>query len=102
MSGQITLEVVTPLGRAAKRTGLDEVVVRRRELAFDRGSEVAIFPGHGPMLVRVAESDIRLEGHGRTMWLHVGSGFAEVRNDHVTVLTSFARPGAEAQHGSRR
>jgi F0F1-type ATP synthase epsilon subunit len=75
------------------RTGLDEVVVRRRERRFERGSEVAVFPGHGPMLVRVAECDVRLTAGGRASWVHIGDGFVEVRNDRVKVLTSFARFG---------
>lgn len=91
MAGPISLEIVTPLGRVEGRSGIDELVVRRREMRFEIGSEIAIFPGHAPMLVRVPESDIRYVSMGRTRFVHVGPGFVEVWGDHVTALVPFAR-----------
>jgi F0F1-type ATP synthase epsilon subunit len=91
MAGPLSIEIVTPLGRVGTRTGIDEIVLRRFETAFDPGSEVAVFPGHAPMLVRITESDIRLEAYGKTRWAHVGPGFAQVRDDRVLVLAQSGR-----------
>lgn len=76
--GPISLEIVTPLGRVEGRSGIDELVMRRREARFEVGSEIAVFPGHAPMLVRVPESDIRYASAGRTRYVHIGPGFVEV------------------------
>lgn len=91
MSGPITMEIITPRGRFEGRRGLDEVVMRRREVAFEQGSEVAVFPGHGPMLVRIPECDVRYMSEGAARYYHVGPGFVEVYRDHVKLLVPFAR-----------
>jgi F0F1-type ATP synthase epsilon subunit len=91
MRGLLTLEVVTPLGGFLRETGVDEVVMRRRERRFVPGSEVAVFPGHGPMLVRMADAELRYHTGGRVRRLHVAGGVAEVRENVVTVLA----PNAE-------
>jgi F-type H+-transporting ATPase subunit epsilon len=91
MAGPITLEVVTPLGRWGVQGGLDEVVMRRREARFEQGSEIAVFPGHGPMLVRLPECDVRYARGSTMRHLVVGGGFAEVRDNHVTLLVPSAR-----------
>jgi F-type H+-transporting ATPase subunit epsilon len=83
----LTLEVVTPRGGFLREQGLTEVVVRRREARFDPGSEVAVLPGHGPMLVRLCHHRMRYRSDGRARYLEVRGGFAEVRDDVVTVLT---------------
>jgi F0F1-type ATP synthase epsilon subunit len=82
----LTLTVVTPRGGFITVPGLDEVVVRRRE-ATEPGSEVAVLPGHGPMLGALPECDVRYRQAGVVRRLHVHGGFAEVRMDTVTVLT---------------
>lgn len=90
MPGPITLEVVTPLGHVGARRGLDEVVMRRRETRFEQGSEIAVFPGHGPMLVRIPDCDVRFVGDGQEGHIEVSSGFAEVHSNLVTLLVSRA------------
>lgn len=97
MPGPITLEVVTPLGHAGARRGLDEVVMRRRETRFEQGSEIAVFPGHGPMLVRIPECEVRFMGDGREGRIQVSGGFAEVHGNLVTLLVSTAGPWRSAQ-----
>jgi len=92
MLGPITLEVVTPVGYAGARRGLDEVVMRRRETRFEQGSEVAVFPGHGPMLVRIPACEVRFTGDRGEGHINVSSGFAEVHDNLVTLLVSQAGP----------
>ncbi|MBE0477389.1 MAG: hypothetical protein IBX62_09855 [Coriobacteriia bacterium] len=90
--GALQLEVVTPLGVALRRSGLDKVVVRRREPRFDQGSQIVVLPGHAPTLVRVAGHDLRYEDHGETRRMRVGAGFAEIRDDRVTLIVPEAQP----------
>jgi F0F1-type ATP synthase epsilon subunit len=86
----LTLEVVTPLGGFLREGGIDEIVMRRREGRFTPGSEVAVFPAHGPMLVRMADSELRYRKGGRLHRLRVRGGVAEVRDDVVTVMSPTA------------
>ncbi len=82
----LTLEVVTPIGGFLRETSVDEVVLRPCERRFSPGSEVAVFPAHGPMLVRVADAELRYHQACLGRRLHVSGGIAEVRNDTVVVL----------------
>lgn len=86
----LSIEVVTPRGLALKRGGLSKVTMRRREDGFERGSEVVVLPHHGEMMVRLSECEIGLVDEKRTLHVHVTGGFAEVRDDEVTVLTASA------------
>ena len=96
----LTLEVVTPRGGFLHEENLTEIVLRRREDRFDPGSEVAVFPSHGPMLVRLPTCDIRFRHDGRMGHLRVHGGFAEVIDDVVTVITPQAeRPAPLAGTG---
>lgn len=83
----LTLEVVTPRGGFLRESGVTEVVVRRKEVRFDPGSEVAVLPGHGPLLVRLADCEMRYTSGGHVSRLHVHGGFAEVRGGGVLILT---------------
>jgi F-type H+-transporting ATPase subunit epsilon len=88
MSGDaLELEVVVPDGLVLHEDGVDVVVLRRREPRFDRGSEIAVFPLHGPMLVRLAVAPTRYRKGGVTVHLALGGGFAEVLHDRVRVVT---------------
>lgn len=91
MTGRLTLEVVTEQGHTTRLVDLDEVVVRRRETRFERGSEVAIFPGHAPLLVRMAPCQVRYRRGTTSASFRVGGGLAEVYGDHVTLLVSDAQ-----------
>ena len=97
--GALTLEVVTPRGGFLREEGLAEIVLFRRERRFEPGSEVAIFPAHGPLLVRLPACEIRYRHDGRSGRLRVHGGFAEVVDDVVTVLTPRAERPASNEAG---
>lgn len=84
----LALEIVTPDGRALLEEGVDAVVLRRRERRFELGSEIAVFPLHAAMLIRVPIAPARYRRGGETVHLALGGGFAEVRRDRVLVVTS--------------
>jgi F0F1-type ATP synthase epsilon subunit len=86
----LNIEIVTPRGVAFARKGLDKVILRRQEERFEQGSEVVVLPHHGEMMVRVPDCTIGLVDEKRTVHLHIAGGFAEVRDDTVTILTASA------------
>ena len=88
MKDKISLEIITPDGTILNEPEVDEVVFRRMEEDFEYGSEVAIFPNHGPLLARIAIIAIRYHYKGR--WRHVAlaGGFIEVKNNRVRVVTA--------------
>jgi F-type H+-transporting ATPase subunit epsilon len=83
----LTLEVVTPDGPALREEDVDVVVLRRKERRFAVGSEIAIFPGHAPLLVGLAAAPVRFRQGATTVHLAVAGGFSEVLDDRVTILT---------------
>jgi F-type H+-transporting ATPase subunit epsilon len=83
----LALEIVTPDGVALREDGVDVVVLRRRERRFEAGSEIAVFPLHGPLLVRLPIAPLRYYKAGERVHLAVGGGFAEVLGDRVLVVT---------------
>ena len=94
--GLLELEVVTPDGVALQTGGVQVVVIHRRERSFDVGSEIAVYPRHAAMLVRIPVAAARYEQDGATVHLALGGGFVEVRGDHVVVVTPrFARVPAD-------
>lgn len=82
----IQLEIVTPMGVALRRLGVDKVVMRRNEPDFERGSEVIVLPHHAPLLVRIGEHQLRYTEDDRTHAVRVKAGFLEVIDDRVTVI----------------
>lgn len=87
MAGALRLEIVTPGGRTYGAEDVERIVFRRREPGHEQGSEVAVFPGHGPMLVRVPCTPLRYSRGGHTCFLAVAGGFAEVKGMRVLVVT---------------
>ncbi|HUO51319.1 MAG TPA: hypothetical protein VMT93_02270 [Gemmatimonadaceae bacterium] len=85
--GLLELEIVTPDGIALQARGVETVVIHRRERSFDVGSEIAIYPRHAAMLVRIPVAAARYDREGATVHLALGGGFVEVREDHVVVVT---------------
>ena len=61
--------------------------LHRREKRFELGSEIAVFPRHGPLLVRLPIAPLRYYKAGERVHLAVGGGFAEVLKDRVLVVT---------------
>ena len=86
----LRLEVITPTGLAFARSGLEQVVLRRREKHFEQGSEVAVRPRHGALLLRIPDHVLRCETDDGWIRLRVRDGFAEVLDDRVSVLTPSA------------
>src|SRR5688572_12905675 len=79
----LTLEIVTPEARVYSDT-IDSVVVPTVE------GEIGILPGHIPLLTQVEHGELRVTKNGRTEWLAVGGGFAQVEGDRVSVLAEHA------------
>jgi F0F1-type ATP synthase epsilon subunit len=84
----LTLEIVTPDGVALQEDGVEVVVLHRREPHFEVGSEIAIFPLHAPLLVRLPVAPVRYRKGVETVHLAVGAGFSEVVGDRVVIVTS--------------
>jgi F0F1-type ATP synthase epsilon subunit len=84
----LTFDIVTAKGLARHDEGLERVVVRRREATFVPGSEVAICPHHGPLLMQTQSCTVRLTRGGHTVTLDVESGVLEVLDDRVTLVVT--------------
>ena len=83
----LTLEIVTPDGLALQEDGVEVIILHRREPRFEVGSEIAIFPLHAPLLVRLAVAPVRYRKGAATVHLAVGAGFSEVMGDRVVIVT---------------
>lgn len=95
----VSLEIITPTGLAFEAHDLSAVVLRRRESRHEVGSQIVILPRHGPLLVRLPDHIIECRQVDRAESIAVSSGFAEVLDDRVSVLThSVERVG---ERGSR-
>ncbi len=84
----LTLEIVTPESRVYSET-VDSVVIPALE------GEVGILPGHLPLLVQVADGELRVTKGAETRDLVIGGGFAQVEGDRVKVLAEFAIQAAQ-------
>jgi F-type H+-transporting ATPase subunit epsilon len=83
----LSLEIVTPDGVALEERGLDLVVVRRREPEREVGSEVAVYPRHEPLLVRLPVAPVRFYTGTDITYLAVSGGFAEVNGNRIVIVT---------------
>jgi len=82
------LEIITPLGVQLVEDDVDEIVVRRLEPTYERGSEVAFLPGHAPELVHTGAGAVRwTRADGSAGSVRISSGFAECAADAVSILT---------------
>jgi F-type H+-transporting ATPase subunit epsilon len=79
----LTLEIVTPEARVYSDV-IETVVIPTVE------GEIGILPGHIPLLTQVEAGELRVSKNGRTEYLAVGNGFAEIDGDKVSVLTESA------------
>jgi len=80
-----TLEIVSRHGVELEATGVERVVVRRREREHFPGSEVAICRNHAPMLMQVQPCRVRWYVDGQPHAFEVPGGVLEVWGDRVTV-----------------
>jgi F-type H+-transporting ATPase subunit epsilon len=79
--------VVTP-----ERTLFDQLVEFVALPLFD--GELGVLPGRLPLIGRLGYGELRTKEAGSTKRYFVDGGFAQVRDDVVTVLTSRATPAA--------
>jgi F-type H+-transporting ATPase subunit epsilon len=79
--------VVTP-----ERTLFDELVEFVALPLFD--GELGILPGRSPMIGRLGFGELRTTAHGSTRRYFIDGGFAQVRDNVVTILTNRAIPAA--------
>ena len=84
----LTFDIVSSHGLDVHEEGLERIVLRRREERFDPGSEVAIYPHHGPLLMQVLPCRVRLVRHDGTRLLDVPAGVVEVLDDRVTLVVT--------------
>jgi len=86
-SESLVLQIITPDGRSLKEKQVDVVVVRRKEQRFELGSEIAIFPRHAPLLIRIPVAPLRYRKGEETTYVAVGGGFVEIKGNEVVVVT---------------
>ncbi len=79
----LLLEIVTPESRAYSDTA-DNVIIPTTT------GEIGILPGHIPLLTQVEPGELRLQRDGKTEFLAVGRGFAQVSGDKVSILAESA------------
>ena len=80
--------VVTP-----EKTWLDELVDSVVLPIFD--GELGVLPGHTPVIARLGFGELRTKVAGTDHRYFVDGGFAQVRDDVVTVLTHRAIPAQQ-------
>jgi F-type H+-transporting ATPase subunit epsilon len=80
--------VVTP-----ERTWLDELVDSVVLPVYD--GELGILSGHTPLIARLGYGELRTRTNEAVQRYFVDGGFAQVRDDVVTVLTHRAIPAAQ-------
>jgi F-type H+-transporting ATPase subunit epsilon len=80
--------VVTP-----ERTLFDAVVHFVALPLYD--GELGILPGRSPLIGRLGYGELRTKTDGNTQRYFVDGGFAQVRDDVVTILTNRAVPAAQ-------
>src|SRR5258708_35416752 len=80
---KLKLEIVTPEGRAYQ-DDVDMVVLPGSE------GELGIYPAHVPLMTQLAPGEVRIFKDGKQTELVVGSGFAEITQTQVSVMTDSA------------
>jgi F-type H+-transporting ATPase subunit epsilon len=83
--GRIECVVVTP-----ERTLFDEIVDFVALPLYD--GELGILPGRSPLIGRLGYGELRTRDQGETRRYFVDGGFAQVRDNVVTILTNRAIP----------
>ena len=84
----IKLAIVTP-EKEALAIECDEVI------APGVNGEIGLLPGHVPLITALRPGVLTVIKGGRRSYYAVSSGFAEVDNDQVTVLTASCEPASE-------
>jgi F-type H+-transporting ATPase subunit epsilon len=79
----LTLELVTP-EKVAAQGQADFVVLPALE------GEMGILPGHQPFLVQLKGGEVRVTENGEVRRFAVSGGFAEIKNDTVSLFAETA------------
>lgn len=79
----LTLEIVTPEARVYSDT-IETVVIPTVV------GEIGILPGHIPLVTQVTEGELRVTKDGKVSVLVVGTGFAQIDADRISVLAERA------------
>ncbi len=67
----------------------DQPVAHASIPAWD--GQIGLLPRRAPLLVKLGEGLLRLDlPEGRTQWYFIGGGFAQMKEDRLTLLTSEA------------
>jgi ATP synthase, F1 epsilon subunit (delta in mitochondria) len=77
---KLKLEIVTPQGKAYQ-DDVDMVVLPGSD------GELGVYPAHAPLMTQLAPGEVRILKDGKQTELVVGSGFAEITQTEVSVLT---------------
>ena len=85
--GRLQCVVVTP-----ERTLFDEVVEFVALPLID--GELGVLPGRSPVIGRLGFGELRTKSQGSVKRYFIDGGFAQIRDDVVTVLTNRAIPAA--------
>jgi len=88
MAANIVIELVTP-EKVALETQGDFVVLP----AFD--GEMGVLPGHEPFMVQLNPGEVRVTEGGELRRYAISGGFAEVKDDKVSVFAEAAELAAE-------
>jgi len=101
-----THETMEPVSKTGKKQGdrLQCVVVTPERTLFDQlvdfvvlplyDGELGLLPGRSPLIGRLGYGELRTKADGQTERYFVDGGFAEVRDNVVTVLTNRAIPAS--------
>jgi F-type H+-transporting ATPase subunit epsilon len=94
--------------KSTTRTGLQCVVVTPERALLDEPAdfvalpmydgELGVLPGRAPLIGRLGFGELRVRRGDSTQHFYVDGGFAQVRANVVTVLTSKALPAAEISY----
>jgi len=88
LKGKVRLIVVTP--EKAAFDGVGEMIV----VPMHDG-ELGVLPGRAALIGRLGAGELRLKAAGATTRFFVESGFVQVRNNVVTILTGRARKATD-------
>jgi F-type H+-transporting ATPase subunit epsilon len=89
----LTLEIVTPEARVYSDT-IDTVVIPTTE------GEIGILPGHIPLLTLVEHGELRVTKGGVESHVAVGTGFAQIEGDTVSILAEHAITAEKIDEGA--
>lgn len=84
----ITIVLVTP-ERVVLERDADLVVLTASD------GEVGILPNHAPLVARLGAGELRISHRDGKTCLYVEGGFAQVRNNNVTILATVVREIAD-------